>query len=508
MNIEMNVAEKLALEADRRRTKAALLFEGESITFGALFDAVRERADFLTGIGLLPGDRVAFRLPKSPEPVVDHLAILSAGGVSLPLNDRFRPDEIAYFLDDSEARLFITDRAGLDANREVLAARPDVGVVCGRVTKNELPPPGRPECNSGDPPADIPAAMLSYTSGTTGKPKGARISHENLIHNMDALRRAWRWTDEDVLLHALPLFHIHGLVVALHGALNAGSTIHMLPDFDAARVSAALESTGCTLFMGVPTMYHRLVELWSAGSVPDLGGLRLALSGSAPLRSTTFKRFREMTGHTILERYGMTETGMIASNPYAPEERTPRSVGFPLRDVSVRITDAEGRPLRHGQTGEVEVRGPNVFSGYWNAPEKTTESFNGDWFRTGDLGFLDKADNNRLYLVGRSKELIISGGFNVYPREVEEILERHPAVGEAAVVGLPDPDMGECVAAAVVVVADRRSVENCGERELIAHCGKHLAAYKCPRRIVITRTLPRNAMGKVQRSAIAQSLSK
>lgn len=503
MTTEMNVAEKLTLHADRRRAKAALLFEGESITFGALFDAVRQRADFLTALGVRPGDCVAFRLPKSPELIVDHLAILGAGGVSLPLNDRFTPDEIAYFLDDSEASLFITDRAGLESTEEVLAARPGVGIVYGRASQREITPHPPQDRISGAPHT----AMLCYTSGTTGKPKGALISHENLIHNMDALRRAWRWTDGDVLLHALPLFHIHGLVVALHGALNAGSTIHMLPAFDAARVSAALESTGCTLFMGVPTMYHRLVELWSAGGVPDLASMRLFVSGSAPLSETTFNRFREMTRHAILERYGMTETGMIASNPYAPDERLPRSVGFPLRDVSVRITDNEGRPLPSGQAGEVEVRGPNVFSGYWKAPEKTAERFNGDWFRTGDLGYLDEADGNRLYLAGRSKELIISGGFNVYPREVEEVLERSPAVSEAAVVGLPDRDLGECVAAVVVAAADRRNGSTLGEEELIAHCAERLAPYKCPKRIVFAATLPRNAMGKVQKNALRDSLS-
>jgi len=237
MSTEMNVAEKLALEADHRRSKTAFHFEGESITFGALFDAVRQRAEFLTGLGIGPGDRVAFCLPKSPALIVDHLAILSAGGVSLPLNDRFTPDEIAYFLDDSEASLFITDRAGLDANKGILAARPDVGAVCGRSAERKITHhQGRHR-----PPGERDLAMLCYTSGTTGKPKGARISHANLIHNMDALRKAWRWTDGDVLLHALPLFHIHGLVVALHGALNAGSTVHMLSAFDAARVVRHLE---------------------------------------------------------------------------------------------------------------------------------------------------------------------------------------------------------------------------------------------------------------------------
>jgi len=503
MTTEMNLAEKLAREADRRPSKKALLFDGGSLTFGELFHEVRKRTEFITRRGVRPGDHVAIRLPKSPELIIFHLAILGAGAVSLPLNDRFTPDEIAYYLDDSDAVLFIADKNGLDANEEILAARPDVGIIGGRKVMREIPPHGRQDSS----PRGTHPALLVYTSGTTGKPKGALISHENLIHNMDALRRAWRWTDRDALLHALPLFHIHGLVVALQGALNAGSTVHMLPAFDTARVSAALENSGCTLFMGVPTMYHRLVELWSAGGVPDLGSLRLFVCGSAPLPETTFRRFREKTGHAILERYGMTETGMIASNPYPPEERKPRSVGYPLHGVEVRVAGPDGGPAPPGRTGEVEVRGPNVFDGYWKAPEKTALSFDGDWFRTGDLGHVDAADGDRLYLVGRSKELIISGGFNVYPREVEEVLENHPGIGEAAVVGLTDPDLGESVAAVVVADTLAKGDATHGEAALIAHCGEHLAPYKCPKKIVFAPDLPRNAMGKVQKGSLRDALT-
>jgi malonyl-CoA/methylmalonyl-CoA synthetase len=363
---------------------------------------------------------------------------------------------------------------------------------------------------TGDcPPFSEDVAMLCYTSGTTGRPKGAMITHENLISNMEALHEAWQWSDRDVLLHALPLFHIHGLVVALHGALNAGATVIMMESFDAERVSKALEILPCTLFMGVPTQYQRITACWEAsGQSPDLSRMRLFVSGSAPLPDDLFTRFRQQTGHTILERYGMTETGMIASNPYDVSSRKAGSVGYPLRSVSLRVMDEKGAQQQDGQVGEVQLKGPNVFKGYWKAPEKTADSFDNGWFKTGDLGYLDPEDGPRLYLKGRAKELIISGGFNVYPREVEEVLLNHPDVEEAAVYGLPDDDLGERVAAAVVLAPAARPTDEeliaSLREQLTAHLREQLTAYKCPKEIRFLDRLPRNAMGKVQKHHLPQ----
>jgi malonyl-CoA/methylmalonyl-CoA synthetase len=336
--------------------------------------------------------------------------------------------------------------------------------------------------------------MICYTSGTTGRPKGAMITHGNLIQNMNALNEAWQWRSGDVLLHALPLFHIHGLIVALHGALNAGSSVVMLSRFDAAQVSERLDRAGCTLFMGVPTMYGRLADLWEdEGVPPGLSGLRVLVSGSAPLAPRFFHRFREMTGHAILERYGMTETGILTSNPLDPRERAAGSVGFPLQGVSVRIKRIGNDTDGSDDGGEVQVMGANVFKGYWNAPEKTAASFDGEWFRTGDLGRLDPDDRQRLYLQGRAKDLIITGGLNVYPRELEELLESRPDVKEAAVLGLEDAEWGERVVA-VVVPEGAGPID---EKEMMDYLSVHIAPYKRPKKIIVHDRLPRNSMGKV-----------
>ncbi len=489
----MNLFRMLADRASRCGDAPALDFEGRSFSSRELFREVGRAEAFLRGLGVEAGDRVAICLPKSPEVVLFHLAVLALGSVSLPLNDRFTAAEIGYFLEDSGARVFVTDGKGADAHRETLEARPEVAVVVVDDGVTRGGDVGEPVCMAGG--GDT--AMICYTSGTTGKPKGAMLSHGCLVQNMEALRDAWRWTERDVLLHALPLFHVHGLVVALHGALNAGSPVVMHSGFDAARVAVELEAGRCTVFMGVPTMYRRLVGHWEAGGVtPRLSAVRLFISGSAPLPEELFRRFRRITGHAILERYGMTEAGMITSNPYEEEGRLAGTAGYPLRGVEVRVAGDFGSP------GEVLVRGPNLFSGYWNAPEKTAAAFDGDWFRTGDLGTLDGEDGGRLVLSGRASELIISGGFNVYPREVEDELERHAAVAEAAVVGLPDDDLGECVAAAVVLAAGAGPVS---EEDLIGHCRKSLTAYKCPARVLFREAIPRNSMGKIRKDAVRDS---
>jgi len=539
----MNLAERLAARAEECGAKTALDCEGRALSFEELFSEASRAAALLESLGVQPGDRVALLVPRSPEFVVFHLAALSLGAISLPLNDRCAPGEAAYFLEDSGARVLVSDQGNL--NRLALPHAefpgPVVVSVDGSLPDGVHDWPRFAQSSSAAefiprPAAGSDPAMICYTSGTTGKPKGAVITQANLVSNMDALNEAWRWTGADVLLHALPLFHIHGLVVALHGAFNAGSTVIMLERFDAARVSAALETLGCSLFMGVPTMYRRLVELWKArGTAPDLARMRLFVSGSAPLPQSVFEDFRSLTGHAILERYGMTEAGMITSNPYDPAQRRPGSAGYPLRGVEVRVVAAAGREaadvgreaadvgreaadagreLPPGETGEVQVRGPNVITGYWNAPEKTHAAFDGSWFRTGDLGRLDPADGGRLFLAGRARELIISGGFNVYPGEVEELLASRADIEEAAVVGVADEDLGERVVAVVVpaaggggrgVLNDAAAAAGLTE-DLRAFCRENLSPYKQPRTIVFRRTLPRNAMGKVQKDALRAEL--
>ena len=485
------------------QAKTAIAFEGHPYTYGQLKATVYEHAALLARLGVRQGDRVALQLPKSMEFIYLHLAVLSAGAVTLPLNPAYTAEETAYFLHDSGSALLFTDRAGAqragnrtETIRTVLVDEPGTDHYRSLVERSraEKGPESKPAYSTR---ADDPA-MICYTSGTTGKPKGAVITHRNLVSNTAALYEAWRWTQEDVLLHVLPLFHVHGLCVALHGALHAGATVVMHEKFDPVRVCRAMEEEKCTVFMGVPTIYARLgPEL--AIRRPDLSSMRVFISGSAPLKEHLFASFRELTGFPILERYGMTEAQMIASNPYDPERRIPGSVGYPLPGVSVRVVAASGDDAAPGDVGEVWVKGDNVFQGYWGRPAETARAKDGAWLKTGDLGYRDPRDGGRLYLVGRARELIISGGFNVYPKEVENILDNHPAVRESAVFGLEDPDLGERVVAAVV--SEDGAEEVTGE-ELVAHCREHLAGYKCPKEIRFVPELPRNAMGKVQKQVL------
>jgi malonyl-CoA/methylmalonyl-CoA synthetase len=328
------------------------------------------------------------------------------------------------------------------------------------------------------------AAIIGYTSGTTGVPKGAVLSHRNLLASSESVRLAWRWTAEDRLVLALPLFHIHGLGVGLHGTLLAGGSAVLLPRFDADAVLDAVAAHDATLFFGVPTMYARLAGSTRLGA---LGRLRLCVSGSAPLPPALFERLAEGSGQRILERYGMTETGINVSNPYDGERR-PGSVGFPLPGVELRLA----------ASGEIELRGPNVFSGYWGRPEATAAAFTADgWFRTGDVGEFDPG--GYLRIVGRARELIITGGFNVYPREVEDVLLEHPGVAEVAVAGTPDPEWGELVTAWVVPSPHAPPPD---EEALAGFAADRLARFKCPRRVVVVDALPRNALGKVLRDEL------
>lgn len=507
----MNLARLLSDSAAKYPDKPAVVFEGVPCTYRAFDREVERYAAMLHAEGVAKGDRVAIQLPKRMEFLFLHLAILSVGAITLPLNTDYRAEEVEYFLSDSGSSLFVTDSERF--LRTVGSIRGLRGVrtllMDGSGVEGADSLPDRLACASERfrrtyPAGDDEVAMICYTSGTTGRSKGAMITHRNLVSNMLALSAAWEWTSDDVLLHALPLFHVHGLNVAAHGSLYAGSTMVMHEKFDPLRVWDALERQGCTLFMGVPTLYQRLMNEWEKlESQPDLHRMRVFISGSAPLSDTLFHRFEYAAGFRILERYGMTETGMITSNPIDPDRRKAKSVGFPLADVEIRVAGNDGGEAPPGEVGEVRIRGKNVFRGYWGMPEKTRESFVEGWFRSGDLGFQDPDDGGRLYLVGRAKELIITGGFNVYPKEIENVLESHEDVKESAVVGVPDEDFGEKVVAVVV-----RREESCSTsaEAFIDLCRKHLAAYKCPKQIFFTRELPRNAMGKIRKNLLVERL--
>ncbi|MGZ9235911.1 MAG: acyl-CoA synthetase, partial [Anaerolineales bacterium] len=343
-------------------------------------------------------------------------------------------------------------------------------------------------------------AVIVYTSGTTGRPKGAEITHGNLISDLQSLHEAWGWTADDILLHVLPIFHVHGLFVALHGALHAGATTLLMREFDARRTLHMLANGQCTVFMAVPTIHQRLLDVPEANQF-DLSHVRLITSGSDRLPDEVFSGFQQTFGYTLLERYGMTETGMNCSNPFHGERRM-GSVGLPLPGVDVRVVNAETRDLLpDGEIGELEIRGPNIFKGYWKQPQKTVESFTADgWFRTGDLGF--REPDGYLTLCGRSKDLIISGGLNIYPPEVERVLAEHPSVAACAVIGCPDREWGELVTGVVVL----HRGETVSGADLIAFCRERLAPYKSPKSIVFKEELPRNAMGKVQKAELRKEL--
>jgi acyl-CoA synthetase (AMP-forming)/AMP-acid ligase II len=491
----------------RRRTpeKAALRFydgeEEKALPYDRLFAEADRLAAGLAARGLRKGDRVAFFLGNRPEFVISYLAVIRLGAVMVPINLAYRRREIAHMLGDAEPRFLVTERdclAVLDELDE--AERQSVEEI---VLAEDLDG-WRADSGSFVPPLveEDDLAMLLYTSGTTGRSKGAMITHGNVLATVTGLLAAWAWEADDALLLSLPLFHTHGLVVGLHCALATGATVLLRRRFDAASVAGELLSGEPTLFFGVPTMYVRLVEeLKRRGMGSGFERMRLFCSGSAPLSPETFAAFRELTGHEILERYGMTETGMNLSNPYAGP-RLPGTVGTPLPGVSIRIVDREDREVPPGGVGDLLVRGSNVFSGYWRAPEKTAESFVHDdlgrrWFRTGDLARRDP-ETAYITLLGRSSELILSGGFNVYPREVEEVLVSYPGVREAAVAGRPHPEWGEVPVAYLVVDS---AVDEAG---LIAFCKGQMAGFKVPREVRFVEALPRNALGKVQKHRLVE----
>ncbi|MEZ5929852.1 MAG: malonyl-CoA synthase [Parvularculaceae bacterium] len=454
-------------------------------------------AGALIEAGAEPGQRIAVQVDKSAENVALYLAAMRAGLAYVPLNTAYTENEVAYFLGDAAPTIFVC-RPESEAGLAPVADKANVksvltlgangeGTLIERaedaIPYNEITPRG----------LDDLAAIL-YTSGTTGRSKGAMLSHDNLASNALALHHIWGFRPGDILLHALPIFHIHGLFVALHTAMLNGSEMIFLPGFDVKKVREGL--TRATILMGVPTFYTRLLAEPDFGK-EDCASVRLFISGSAPLTVETFNAFEERTGQRILERYGMSEAGMIASNPL-DGERVAGTVGFALPGVSIRITDDDGKELPAGSPGNVEVKGPNIFAGYWGMPEKTKSEFRDGWFITGDIGVLD--DKQRLSLVGRGKDLIIAGGYNIYPIEIEQVLDAVPGVSESAVIAAPHPDMGEGVVAVLV----RDQSQAAPDEAALQQALEGLAKFKRPRRFFWVDALPRNTMGKVQKQVLRE----
>lgn len=495
----MNLIELFQPSLRGRADKPAIHFGGKTLTFGDLDQlsdsvacALRDR------FGVHQGDRLAMYLGNCFELVIFYLAGLKLGAIIVPMNLLYRDRELTHLIGDAEPKVLLTDQERYEVFRPLRGDFPSLEFVFltdgpndhgqtlafSELTAAPAPAPISVTSVTGDSPA-----MMIYTSGTTGRSKGALLSHDNLGSNIIALLHCWQWTENDRFVLTLPLFHMHGLGNGLHGALASGCTTFLLQRFKADTVVDLLNREKCTLLFGVPTMYERLLEAADQGAeIPK--HMRLYVSGSAPLSPDTFTRFKSVYGHEILERYGMSETAMITSNLYAGG-RIQGTVGRPLPGVRLRIVGEDGQPVAHGEAGEIQVRGPNVLHEYWRQPEKTAESFQDDWFKTGDLGLLE--EHGHLIICGRTKELIISGGFNIYPQEVINTLVEHQAVREAAVIGVPDQHRGELVKA--YVVADQGNIS---EQELIDYCTEHLASFKVPRSVVFLDALPRNAMGKLQ----------
>ena len=465
---------------------------GPVIHYDDLDAASARIAHALSAAGCRAGDRVAVQTEKCWQSLALYLACLRAGLVYLPLNTGYQKSELGYFFADAEPAAIVCQPDAADA---VATLRPQAAVLTLDADSGTLLDRAAGQSDAFETISSRPddLAAIVYTSGTTGRSKGAMLSHRNLASNALTLVEQWGFTRGDVLLHALPVYHVHGLFVACHCTLLSGSRMLWLPKFDAKEVIGLLSHA--TVMMGVPTFYTRLIADPSFGA-DVCRNVRLFVSGSAPLLPETFASFRSRTGQAILERYGMTETGMNTANPLAGE-RIPGTVGLPLSGVSVRIADAEGRACAPGMVGGIEVKGPNVFGGYWRMPEKTREEFTVDgYFKTGDMA--EWLPSGYMKIVGRAKDLIITGGLNVYPAEIEERINALPGVVESAVIGLPDPDFGEVVTAVVVT----RSGDALNESKLISALKADIASFKLPKRVYLVDELPRNAMGKVQKNVL------
>jgi malonyl-CoA/methylmalonyl-CoA synthetase len=487
--------ERVAIETDG----------GASTTFGEVDQASARMANWLQAQGLKTGDRVMVQVEKSVPALLFYLACLRAGVVYVPLNTAYQAAELAYFIENAEPRVFVCDPARETALREITDR---LGVQqlmsLGADGQGSLMPTvqAQPAEQAVCPVAPDDLAAILYTSGTTGRSKGAQLTHGNLSANVHTLLVHWDWLADDVLIHALPIFHVHGLFVAAHCALLNGSKMLWMAKFQPAQVLAWMPQA--TVFMGVPTLYVRLLQ--EAGLTPAAcSHMRIFISGSAPLLTETFSDWQTRTGYTILERYGMSETLMLTSNPCRPTdgERRGGTVGRPLPGVQVRCVDEQGAPCPAGDIGGIQVKGPNVFPGYWRMPEANAKEFTAEgWFKTGDVGRFDA--DGYLTIVGRSKDLIITGGYNVYPAEVEGYLNDLPGVAESAVIGCPHRDFGEGVVAVVVP----QPGASLNAEQLTQTIKSQIAAFKVPKRLFVVDELPRNVMGKVQKNLLRDTYAK
>ncbi len=476
-----------------RNSTLLFLQDGREISGLAFYAQIARFAHALGGLGVQPGDRVAVQIAKSSEALAIYAATVSIGAIFLPLNTAYTAAELDYFIGNATPRLFLCDPAKAESLRAIAQAHSAQLLTLGPNGEGSLPDISAGQSADFTPTDRAPddLAAILYTSGTTGRSKGAMLTHRNLLSNAETLAKLWRFTDHDTLLHALPIFHTHGLFVASNVSLLSGGRMIFLPTFDAETAIHLMPQA--TAMMGVPTYFTRLLD--TPGLSEAAKHMRLFISGSAPLLAETHLAFEAQTGHRILERYGMTETNMNTSNPYDGDRRA-GTVGLPLPDVEIRLT-TNGAEVAQGEVGMIEVRGPNVFAGYWQMPEKTAEELASDgWFLTGDLATRDA--DGYISIVGRAKDLIITGGYNVYPKELELLLDDVPGVLESAVIGLPHPDFGEAVFA---VLSPRKGVTLDPVAVLGAIAGD-LARFKQPKAAIVVADLPRNTMGKVQKNLL------
>ena len=492
-----------ASSSDGAERVFAKKLDGSVISYQAFFDGAEAYAKALILKGLKPNDRVAVQADKSVEALQLYVGTILAGGVFLPLNTAYTTSEVSYFIEDASPSIFVCDSAN-HAELKTIAENLDVLAVetldaNGSGSLSDLAKGMKSEPFEAVPRTADDLASFLYTSGTTGRSKGAMLTHKNLWINADTLKDYWQFSQSDVLIHALPIFHIHGLFVAINTTLAAGSSIIFMPSYDAEKILELMPEA--TVLMGVPTFYVRLLA--QAGLTKDsVSNMRLFVSGSAPLLAETHVKWQERTGTAILERYGMTETNMNTSNPYDGDRR-PGTVGFPLPSVEVMITDpSTGEKLPTGEVGSIEVRGPNVFKGYWNMPEKTKEELRDNgFFITGDLGMID--DRGYVSIIGRSKDLIITGGYNVYPKEIELLIDNLDGVVESAVIGIPHADFGEAVTAVIVAESDA----TLSEADIKQALSTDIAKFKQPKQVFFVDELPRNTMGKVQKNVLRDTYS-
>jgi len=475
--------------------------DGRSYSYADIEERSASIARVLKDFGASTGDRISVQVEKSPEALCLYLACLRAGLVFHPLNMAYTASEIEYFLDNAEPALVVCDPKNVSAIKTIADSTGCKHVFTldgdGNGKLADLADEATPDFDVVARQKDDMAALL-YSSGTTGVPKGIMLTHSNLLRNTEALVAAWGFTDADRLLHALPIFHVHGLFVAIGCVLLSGASMRWMPGYNADEVMRFLPE--CTVMMGVPTYYTRLLAADSFGQ-KQTASVRLFVSGSAPLLEETLVEFESRTGHRILERYGMTETNMNSSNPLHGE-RKPGTVGPPLPGVEIRIVDTDGTPVATGEIGDLQVRGPNVFIGYWKMPEKTAEDFSDDgFFNTGDKGRID--EDGYVSIVGREKDMVITGGLNVYPKEIELFIDELPGVHESAVIGVPHADFGEGVVAVVVP----ENVADVSEHDVIDACKTRLANFKVPKRVVFIDELPRNTMAKVQKNLLRKNYS-